>query len=400
MQALPLAAALCAVLPNNAFAQVYFGGKEYGSMGEALTAVNGEFDPEWFTPERRDALGDILSDIAARIVGNLGNAMVASKAPGGKIGQDVTKSILNDRIEWLTRTAIEYARTRPDNRPKLEQLMEKAGVSYLDVDPEPYLYRGAQGFFEYERAFLQHVQNQLTLQAASKGRSSIPDAWLGNEIWKLESALRDLRALAQEAVPDSAEDDAGFCLTTEGELFDYFVERSGGGIMFANNSVIAVANAPTTTQVVAGASGVQYDYRVEDLELCGALERWRADSAADLNGDVQGRISDAVSYACTGEGGEFSESSIYIRDLDGDGAQDLILDHGGLNCSGGMSVTCGVQVCTSEIYLQRDGSLQKVIEILNRITSISADAVPLIGVWGHGGTQGEIRWNGQAFALQ
>ena len=166
-------------------------------MSEALSAVNGTIEPGWFTPERMEALGDVLADMASQIVGDLANFAISRRAPGGVFGQETTDAILNDQIANLTRSAIEYLRTRPDERPMLEQLMEQAGVEYDAIDPELFLYRGAEGYFEYELTFLRHIQQQLTLRAAAEGRSTIPNVWLSGQIFELERALADLRRLAE-----------------------------------------------------------------------------------------------------------------------------------------------------------------------------------------------------------
>lgn len=254
-----------------ASAQVTFDGVEYSSMSGALSAVNGTVEPGWLTPERMEALGDVLADMASQIVGDLANLAISRRAPGGVLGQETTDAILNDQIANLTRSAIEYLRTRPDERPMLEQLMEQAGVEYDAIDPELFLYRGAEGYFEYELTFLRHIQQQLTLRAAAEGRSTIPNVWLSGQIAELEMALADLRQLEELDVSPEPETDQGTCLVTETELFDYFLDQSGGGIMFANNSVIAVSNAPTTEPLGAtGPDGV-YQYRISEVELCGEL---------------------------------------------------------------------------------------------------------------------------------
>lgn len=319
-----IALLLSTTMPDSVSAQIVYDGVEYGSMSEALTAVTGTIEPSWFTPERKEALGDVLAEVAATQLAKLVSFAVTSRAPGGIIGGEIAGAAINDQIEWYTRAGIQYLRDRPDTRPRLEQIMEQAQVSYTDVNPEPYLGRGAIGYFEYQKAFLEHVRDQLTLREASvKGASTLPNSWLVFEIMKADDALADLRTL----------------------------------------------------------DGIQVQPEEDDI-----------------SGLVNAKILEAVTYACDSPNGKMSDGSVFIQDLDGDGKKDLILDHAGISCTASMNISCGAQVCTTQLFLFRNGDLENVQEILNTVTGVSSDPVPEISIYGHGGTQGKIKWNGKQFS--
>lgn len=210
-------------------AEVSFNGIEYSSMREAISAINGTSDPGWFTPERSEAIGDALVDIGVSIAADITNFVITSRAPGGEFGKIAAEEVLGDRVEWLTRTTIEYLRNRPDNRSTLEKLMEQAGVSYDDISPEQFYYRGAVGYLEYERELLAYVQQQLSLKAVAEGRSTIPNSWITGQLWKIDNALRDINSLTQALEASPIGSPIVFEDTQEGALSENLgpIQRSG-----------------------------------------------------------------------------------------------------------------------------------------------------------------------------
>jgi hypothetical protein len=69
-----------------------------------------------------------------------------------------------------------------------------------------------------------------------------------------------------------------------------------------------------------------------------------------------------ASKTCTDVGGKPAEGAGFatVRDLDGNGVEDWVLDFERFECDGAASLFCGTGGCTLEIYLGRDGTWQKV----------------------------------------
>ncbi|MDV4169280.1 hypothetical protein [Rhodovulum sp. FJ3] len=391
-----LAALLATTSPYSATAQVIFAGVEYSSMCDAFSATLSSVDQDWITPERRQELENTLEEITAKMVDGLAQKGV-EKSFGSLLGGSAYEVIVDEKIELLAKRAIQHARSQPIDCEQVSHLVAQVGFSIpginsiLPSDNEPAELLGQ------DTTFLQKIQGQLTLNPTPDNLRAASDILPSNENWKLEEGIRNLWHLAQQPVPSATGDVEGSCLTNESDLFKYFLHKSEGSTAYANTSVIGVINASTTEYLGQNNSSGLYQYRVRDIELCEALEKQTNRAQSDLDRMVQLRVSEAIDYACMGAGGEMSEASTYVKDLDGDGAQDLILDHGGVKCTNGRNISCGAQVCTTEFFLQRDGTLAKEVEILGTITDLSNDPIPLISIWGHGGNQGEIRWNGRAF---
>jgi hypothetical protein len=194
-----LGTAMISAFMSPASAQVIFEGQEYTSMSEAITAVRGTNAPGYFSPERLEALGDVMTDFVAEVVGdNVGfrvGALSGSRAFGGPVGD----AALGSGVSEVVRDVIQLARSRPDMRPRLEQLMDAAGVSPLDVDPEPYRNRGDRGVLEYEIALMEHVRQQLVLSNVAEYSAGIPSPWLFHQI----ADRRDALALLDDEVAAS-----------------------------------------------------------------------------------------------------------------------------------------------------------------------------------------------------
>ncbi|MEM6588073.1 MAG: hypothetical protein AAF641_06465 [Pseudomonadota bacterium] len=123
-----------------------------------------------------------------------------------------------------------------------------------------------------------------------------------------------------------------------------------------------------------------------------------AQAQSDIASQVDAILQGHVAEGCTNGAGAF-QSGVYQRDLTGDGLTDLIVDHGGINCTQGFgrSGFCGAQVCSVIFYVNQGGSLTEVQEILAIVGEISDTPLPLIGLHGHGGGRNFWRWNGVEF---
>lgn len=111
-------------------------------------------------------------------------------------------------------------------------------------------------------------------------------------------------------------------------------------------------------------------------------------------------IDEAVAEGCP-SGGSMDTSRVVERDLDGDGRADLILSHEWVTCTGGgssISGLCGMQVCTTYIYLRRGDLLVEQASFLNSVVSVGDGPRPAITLRSHGGATGTIRWDGRSFS--
>ena len=110
-------------------------------------------------------------------------------------------------------------------------------------------------------------------------------------------------------------------------------------------------------------------------------------------------IQQAISEGCGSHRGTMDPSGAIERDLDDDGAPDLIIADDGLRCSGPSprSLNCGMQVCSVTFYLRRGPLLQKVHEMLGAGLSVGPGRSPKVSMYAHGGRRGFVRWNGSRF---
>ena len=109
-------------------------------------------------------------------------------------------------------------------------------------------------------------------------------------------------------------------------------------------------------------------------------------------------IDQQISEACNGGKGSISDEVLVERGLTGDGRDDLIIDHAGIQCDGaGMSGFCGAQVCSLLIYVRQGDLLKLEVDSLGSVLEISDDPVPVLSVAGHGGNRAAIRWDGKRF---
>lgn len=109
-------------------------------------------------------------------------------------------------------------------------------------------------------------------------------------------------------------------------------------------------------------------------------------------------IDQAVTEGCMGAGGRMVDG-VQVLDLDGDGNDDLLLGHFGLQCQGRSTRSgfCGMQICSSLFYLWRNGTLVLSFEILGDFIRADARVPPGVTFSTHGNPPGTLRWNGREF---
>lgn len=112
---------------------------------------------------------------------------------------------------------------------------------------------------------------------------------------------------------------------------------------------------------------------------------------------IQTAMDEQISEACMDGSGQFETRGITVQDITGDGLDDLILDHGFLNCQG-MKMTCGMQACSVVFYIQEGGRMIKRGETLSMGVSVGAGNPPILNLTAHGGSPFALQWNGREFA--
>ncbi|MDO6591490.1 MULTISPECIES: hypothetical protein [Rhodobacterales] len=111
-------------------------------------------------------------------------------------------------------------------------------------------------------------------------------------------------------------------------------------------------------------------------------------------------INDEITQACNGTG-QIDSQAYVIRDFDGDGRDDFLLQHSGITCdNGGESTHCGTQVCSTRIFLRRGDVTPKFGDYLGELLEVSPDVVPTISLYLHGGDTAQIQWAGNGFHQQ
>ena len=110
-------------------------------------------------------------------------------------------------------------------------------------------------------------------------------------------------------------------------------------------------------------------------------------------------IKQEIANGCDTKRGKFNATGIIERDLTGDGAKDLILDHGGITCSdGSRSGFCGAAMCSVIFYVRdNNGLLQQKLEVLSIGATNKGGNPANIELINHRGKTSIVRWNGSTF---
>jgi len=120
------------------------------------------------------------------------------------------------------------------------------------------------------------------------------------------------------------------------------------------------------------------------------------------------QLSNAASYlanqhigdGCEGRGGSIDPKGLTIRDLDGDGRDDLIIADEWIVCNGAkqQSNTCGIKVCSAVIYVRRGAILQRSTSINATGIEVANGRRPTVTFLQHDLSTFAFGWNGSAFA--
>lgn len=135
------------------------------------------------------------------------------------------------------------------------------------------------------------------------------------------------------------------------------------------------------------------------LFLAASIALTAASPAAAQSKAAAYLIQQEIAEACESKQGTVGAGGAIERDLDGDGALDLIIAHDAIHCSGSNSrnLNCGMQVCSVTFYLRRGQLLRKVHDMLGAGVQVGRGAIPEVYMYAHGGRRGSVRWNGHGF---
>ena len=162
--------------------------------------------------------------------------------------------------------------------------------------------------------------------------------------------------------------------------------------------------------VVATQTGQDSDRIREELEQLWELRR---EAGGSELGDVavttqgSGAASDAaqrlardtIAYQCMGSGGSISPDTVKIRDLDADGAPDILIDHAGIDCSSGkLPLSCGVRACEVHAYLQRGERFDEAFVQQAMFLGIGEGSPPDIRLMTHSMDEYVLGWDGGQFS--
>ncbi|ETX13296.1 hypothetical protein OCH239_12370 [Roseivivax halodurans JCM 10272] len=190
------------------------------------------------------------------------------------------------------------------------------------------------------------------------------------------------------------------CVATESELFEA-VRQRWGSIGDAHAALRIWGETPGFSDDYEILSRDPFTYRWTAGPCANSLQRAATEPPASPQGARDQRVAEAIDRACWRDDGGTMDRGIYTPDLDGDGRDDLVLDHAGIACSQGyLPQTCGAQVCETQIFFGFNGGYREGHTMLNSVTEVVPGTPPGLRIIGHGGTEGVVRWNGREFAVQ
>jgi hypothetical protein len=310
--------------------------------------------------------------------------------------------------DTLVRNSLQHVLVDEEPRLLVDVLAERHGIDYNMLSPE------RNSWLDINIALYEAVIAAERDAIRAHAGLYAPNFRLNEDLERLreERDRRNLEDLSRIPAPgfepmDSTtiippssanETPSGVCTVTEDALGAFFAQQYGGLGMASNNAVIAVSNAPTTEVI----SRDPIIYRLRDPDLCTALgsnSDTLATEATEIATAIRLLRDEAISEGCEGRPGSISDNAVFLRDLDADGNDDLILSHDGIVCAGRpqRSGFCGAQVCTLVFFLRRGDSLQLAGEDLALLDGIDNSSPPVITLYRHGGVRAQVQWNGTQF---
>jgi len=126
----------------------------------------------------------------------------------------------------------------------------------------------------------------------------------------------------------------------------------------------------------------------------------REPSSPPLSNAAEYLVNQHIENGCEQRGGTFDRRGITIRDLDGDGRDDLILADEWIVCNGArqQSITCGVKVCEAVIYVRRGAILERSASFNGTGIEVASGRRPTVTFLEHNLSTFSFGWNGNSFA--
>lgn len=314
-----------------------------------------------------DVFGDAVSDYIESEVKKKLRADAVKKALE-KVGNKTLKS-LADKLK--------ITRFRPKD-PRITAFMLASKIAPLNEGEEESLRKVLEDYWPYPKP---QKKPDYVIIPEIPGSTPPPP---------LDPGERDIRKIIDYVLV------LGGCRATESEIyseinlrFDYWT---------ANQAIRSWTEDETFSQNYT--SHLEGNTVVYTMTGGSCASTQVAPPQPKLSKAAQYLIDEAISYACEGRGGNMASRNIFVQDLDGDGREDLILDHAGITCSSGRPISCGAQVCATDLFMRRGELLKKELDLLGTVTSISTDPVPTITFYMHGGGTPSLRWNGRSFDMR
>lgn len=123
------------------------------------------------------------------------------------------------------------------------------------------------------------------------------------------------------------------------------------------------------------------------------------DTPATLSKAANYLVNQHIGDGCEGRGGSIDPKGLTIRDLDGDGRDDLIIADEWIVCNGTrqQSNTCGVKVCEAIIYVRRGAILERSASINATGIEVANGRRPTVTFLQHDLSTFAFGWNGNSF---
>lgn len=166
-----------------------FEGQTYSAVGDAISATRNTQKPPYWDEWRKEKMRQVLVEGGSRVGGEVVTRGVASKGPRGS--ELLTDAVVSDPVTGAFRDILNYATTRPDRRPRMEQLMDKAGMEFGDLDLD--VQTGPDYQLRLDKALLERIDQTLMLQKNAIGDSHVRDEWLRKELARIDSDLADMQ---------------------------------------------------------------------------------------------------------------------------------------------------------------------------------------------------------------
>lgn len=279
-----------------------------------------------------------------------------------------------------------------------EQLLLDAGVDVAAFAQDYDLYTPS-GLAKYNADLRRLLMQRFVQSGSDDGRLRYLAVEAINYDRLYQEQIAGIASIPSEENSQQVQSETqGSCSVSEDDALDYFADLYGGLGFAANNAVIAFSQ-DATTQVI---SRNPFVYKTSDPEICSFFDRGTSElesQAPELSNAAEWLRDQAIEEGCDGRTGKMLSDAIFVRDLDADGRDDLILSHDGIVCSGQpqRSIYCGAQVCSLNIFLRRGDLLKFAGEADALVESISNASPPIIALYLHGGAKARVQWDGSQF---